>query len=87
MTITDSKVFSGVKFLLGMLQSEASFILDGIHSLICPTIIDHLIYATKSVLSWSQNSEPVSARCLGRKLAWVGVRMVVEGMGEGGNKS
>lgn len=57
-----------------MLQSEAPFILDGIYSLICPTIIDHLIYTMKTVGFWSQNNEPVtvSAQGLGGELAGLG---------------
>lgn len=74
--IIDSKVCSGTKLLLVMLQSETPFILINqcIFSLICPKIMDHVIYALKSVQFWSQNSEQVmvSAQRAGWHWGWGG---------------
>lgn len=65
--ITDSKVCSGAQCLLVALQNETKLSLDGIPSWICPTNIDHVLFAKKTAGSWSQNNEVVTvpALCLG----------------------
>lgn len=70
--ITDSEVGSDTKFWLVMLQSEAPFILYCIYSLICPQIMDHLIYAMRAGQFWSQSSEfvTVPSQYLGRGVGW-----------------